>query len=72
MDQRPIEGLQRTILQEQWRIQFRRLNFTRPAATQRPDAFMPFLQAEAAARGLPAEGLNPAVLFRGVVALAGR
>lgn len=66
-----VEGLQRAILHEDWRIQFRCLYFTRPAAMQRPDAFLQSLQAEAAAPQLPAEGLNLAELFRGVGAPAG-
>jgi transposase InsO family protein len=63
-----VERLQGTILQEHWRVAFRRRYFTSRAALQRSlDAFMRFYNHERPHQGYRLRGRTPAALFWGAV-----
>lgn len=64
-----VERLNGTILQEHWRIQFRRRYFTgRLAMQQSLDAFMRFYNQQRPHQGYRLRGRTPAELFWGVIA----
>ncbi len=61
-----VERLQGTILQEHWRVAFRRHYFTSRAALQRSlDGFLRFYNHERSHHGYRLRGQTPAVLFWG-------
>jgi len=64
-----VERLQGTILQEHWRVAFRRRFFTTRAALQRSlDTFMRYYNHERPHDGYRVRGRTPAALVWGVVA----
>jgi len=64
-----VERLQGTILQELWRVAFRRRYFTTRAALQRAlDGFMRYYNTERPHRGYRVRGRTPAALLWGVAA----
>jgi transposase InsO family protein len=64
-----VERLQGTILQEHWRVAFRRHYFTSRAALQRAlDAFMRYYNTERPHQGYRVRGRTPAALVWGVAA----
>src|SRR5205809_6373008 len=64
-----VERLQGTILQEHWRVAFRRHYFTSRVALQRAlDGFMRYYNTERPHQGYRVRGRNPAAMFWGVVA----
>jgi len=64
-----VERLQGTILQEHWRVAFRRRYFTSRAALQRSlDAFLHFYNHEGPHQGYRVRGRTPAALFWGAIA----
>jgi len=61
-----VERLQGTILQEHWRVAFRRRYFTSRTALQRSlDAFLRFYNHERPHHGYRLRGQTPAALFWG-------
>ena len=68
-DQRLVERLQGTILQELWRVVFRRRYFTSRAALQRAlDGFMRYYNTERPHQRYRVRGRTPAALVWGVAA----
>jgi len=66
-----VERLQGTILQEHWRLQFRRRYFTSRAALQQTlDAFLGFYNGQRPHQGYRLRGQTPAALFWGAAAMA--
>jgi transposase InsO family protein len=66
-----VERLHGTILQEHWRIQFRRRYFSRRAPMQQSlEAFMRFYNEQRPHQGYRLRGRTPAELFWGVMARA--
>lgn len=66
-----VERLQGTILQEHWRIQFRRRYFTSRAALQQTlEAFLRFYNEQRPHQGYRLRGQTPAALFWGAAAAA--
>jgi len=67
-----VERLQGTILQEHWRIQFRRRYFTSRAAImeQTLEGFLRFYNTQRPHQGYRLRGQTPAVLFWGAAAVA--
>src|SRR5438445_64949 len=64
-----VERLQGTILQEHWRVAFRRHYFTSRVALQRAlDGFMRYYNTERPHQGYRVRGRTPAALVWGVVA----
>lgn len=64
-----VERLQKTILQEHWRIAFRREYFTSRRALQNSlDRFLQFYNHERTHRGYRLKGRTPATVFKGAVA----
>jgi transposase InsO family protein len=64
-----VERLQGTILQEHWRVAFRRRYFTsRPALQRSLEAFMCFYNHERPHQGYRVRGRTPATLFWGAAA----
>src|SRR5882672_4556130 len=64
-----VERLQGTILQEHWRVAFRRRYFTNRAALQRAlDGFMRYYNTERPHQGYRVRGRTPAALVWGVAA----
>jgi transposase len=64
-----VERLQGTILQEHWRVVFRRRYFTTRAALQRTlDGFMRYYNTQRPHQGYRVRGRTPAALVRGVAA----
>jgi transposase InsO family protein len=64
-----VERLQGTILQEHWRIQFRRRYFTRRAALEQTlQAFLRFYNTQRPHQGYRLRGRTPAALFWGAAA----
>jgi transposase InsO family protein len=62
-----VERLQGTILQEHWRVAFRRRYFTSRSAVQRSlDAFLHFYNHERPHHGYRLRGHTPAAMFWGV------
>ena len=65
-----VERLQGTILQEHWRVQFRRRYFTSRAALARSLAeFMRFYNAQRPHQGYRLRGQPPSALFHGAAAV---
>ena len=66
-----VERLQGTILQEHWRIQFRRRYFTSRAALQQTlEAFLRFYNDQRPHQGYRLRGQTPSALFWGAAAVA--
>lgn len=66
-----VERLQGTILQEHWRIQFRRQYFTRRVAMEQTlQAFLHFYNTQRPHQGYRLRGQTPAAPFWGVAAVA--
>ena len=66
-----VERLQGTILEEHWRIQFRRRYFTTRAALARSlEGFLRFYNEQRPHQGYRLRGRTPATLFRGAAASA--
>lgn len=67
-----VERLQETILNEHWRVAFRRRYFTSRAALDRTlQDFLHFYNCERPHHGYRVRGRTPATIFHGAVAVAG-
>lgn len=66
-----VERLQGTVLQEHWRLQFRRRDFPSRRQLQQPlDAFLRFSTTQRAHSGYRLRGRTPGALFWGALRLA--